>query len=137
MSLETSETELPKRKKATIKPKAKPVSDKHAVMGSRALFTIDDVIRFIGETTDKNLSEIHSAVALEVTGRHQRIREELEAKAAAIGATVKWPGTRKGEAIPPRYRDPNTGETWAKRGVMPNWLKAHVDAGRDIEEFAV
>ena len=36
-----------------------------------------------------------------------------------------------------KYRDPNTGETWSGRGLMPKWLRAAVDAGHSRDEFAV
>ena len=154
MSLETSETELPKRKKAAIKPKAegalgqyeqqtnrakrKPVGDRHVVQGERAWIVVDDVIRFINETTDENLSELQAAIALEVTGRHARIREQLEAQAAAVGAKVTFPGkgSRKGEAAPVKYRDEH-GNTWAGRGMKPVWLRERIDAGMSLEDFEV
>lgn len=43
-------------------------------------------------------------------------------------------GTRK--PVPIRYRD-DEGNTWTGRGKQPNWLKAHVENGRDINEFLV
>ena len=136
MSLETSETELPKRKKAAVKAKAKPVADRHVVQGERAWIVVDDVIRFISETTDENLSELQAAIALEVTGRHARIREQLEAQAAAIGAKVTFPGNGKGQAVPVKYRGPN-GETWTGRGMKPVWLREQLDGGMNLEDFAV
>ena len=138
MSLETSETELPKRKKAAVKVKTKPVADRHVVQGERAWIVVDDVIRFISETTGENLSELQAAIALEVTGRHARIREQLEAQAAAIGAKVTFPGkgSRKGEAAPVKYRDEH-GNTWAGRGMKPVWLRERIDAGMSLEDFAV
>ncbi len=136
MSLETSETELPKRKKATVKAKAKPVADRHVVQGERAWIVVDDVIRFISETTGENLSELQAAIALEVTGRHARIREQLEAQAAAIGAKVTFPGKGKGQAAPVKYRDEH-GNTWAGRGLQPNWLKERIGSGDSLEDFAV
>ena len=137
MSLETSETELPKRKKAAIRPKAaKPVADRHVVQGERAWIVVDDVIRFINETTDENLSELQAAIALEVTGRHARIREQLEAQAAAIGAKVTFPGKGKGQAAPIKYRDEH-GNTWAGRGMKPVWLRERIDAGMSLEDFEV
>ena len=138
MSLETSETELPKRKKAAVKEKAKPVADRHVVQGERAWIVVGDVIRFINETTDENLSELQAAIALEVTGRHARIREQLEAQAAAIGAKVTFPGkgSRKGEAAPVKYRDEH-GNTWAGRGMKPVWLRERIDAGMSLEDFEV
>ena len=42
----------------------------------------------------------------------------------------------KGVKVPPKYRGPD-GETWAGRGVMPLWLKALIDEGHSIEEFAI
>ena len=136
MSLETSETELPKRKKAAVKAKAKPVADRHVVQGERAWIVVDDVIRFINETTDENLSELQAAIALEVTGRHARIREQLEAQAAAIGAKVTFPGKGKGQAAPVKYRDEH-GNTWAGRGMKPVWLRERIDAGMSLEDFEV
>lgn len=36
-----------------------------------------------------------------------------------------------------KYRDPATGDSWSGRGLQPRWLKAHVAAGRNVQEFAV
>lgn len=47
-------------------------------------------------------------------------------------------GTRSGKGIsgkptiPPLYRDPATGATWAGRGTEPAWIK-----GRDKQQFKV
>ena len=43
---------------------------------------------------------------------------------------------RRGRPVPIRYRD-DEGNTWTGRGKQPNWLRAHVEAGHDIEEFRV
>jgi DNA-binding protein H-NS len=37
----------------------------------------------------------------------------------------------------PKYRDPQTNDTWSGRGRMPNWLKRKQEAGEDIEEYLV
>lgn len=37
-----------------------------------------------------------------------------------------------GIKIPPKYRDPQTGETWTGRGRAPVWLK-----GRDKNDFLI
>jgi DNA-binding protein H-NS len=39
--------------------------------------------------------------------------------------------------LPPKYRHPKTGETWAGRGLQPKWLRKAVDAGHDPSEFRV
>ena len=134
-NLENAGTETPKRKKAAIKPKAaKPVSDRHS-LGPTSI-TADDVREFISSADSDTVSDLQAYIALEVTGRREKVRAELEAKAAAIGASIKWPGSRKGEAAPVKYRGPN-GETWAGRGMKPVWLREQLEKGRMLEDFAV
>ena len=94
------------------------------------------LIREIAKLDDDSLSELQAAIALEVTGRHERIREQLEAQAAAIGAKVTFPGKGKGQAAPIKYRDEH-GNTWAGRGMKPVWLRERIDAGMSLEDFAV
>ena len=56
--------------------------------------------------------------------------------AAAIGAKVTFPGKGKGQAAPVKYRDEH-GNTWAGRGLQPNWLKERIGRGDSLEDFAV
>jgi DNA-binding protein H-NS len=46
------------------------------------------------------------------------------------------PSVMKGKKVTPKYRGPD-GETWAGRGATPRWLKALIDEGHSIEEFAI
>ena len=49
-------------------------------------------------------------------------------------------GTRRAEStgkVPPKYRDPATGNTWSGRGLQPNWLKSALAAGKSLADFAV
>jgi DNA-binding protein H-NS len=43
----------------------------------------------------------------------------------------------KGSKVAAKYRHPETGESWSGRGLKPRWLKAAIEQGRQIEEFAV
>jgi DNA-binding protein H-NS len=36
-----------------------------------------------------------------------------------------------------KYRNRDTGETWSGRGLQPKWLRAALQGGRTIDEFAV
>lgn len=40
-------------------------------------------------------------------------------------------------ALPPKFRNPGTGELWAGRGKKPRWLQEKLDAGANIEEFRI
>jgi DNA-binding protein H-NS len=52
-------------------------------------------------------------------------------------APAQPPGTRKGAKVAAKYRDPETGTTWSGRGLQPKWLKAALDSGRKLSDFAV
>lgn len=36
-----------------------------------------------------------------------------------------------------KYKNAETGDTWSGRGLKPKWLKAALDAGKKIEDFAI
>ncbi len=47
------------------------------------------------------------------------------------------PKIHKGGTLPPKYRDPESGATWAGRGAQPRWLVAALKAGKKAEDFLV
>ena len=77
----------------------------------------------------KHLTAEHGLVVADLaeSGRGKRGPKPSLADAPA-------PGRSK---VAAKYRDPNTGETWSGRGLMPKWLRAAVDAGHSRDEFAV
>jgi DNA-binding protein H-NS len=44
---------------------------------------------------------------------------------------------RKYPRVLPKYRNPQTSETWSGRGKQPLWLVAAMKSGRKIEEFRI
>jgi DNA-binding protein H-NS len=44
---------------------------------------------------------------------------------------------RKYPRVLPKYRNPQTSETWSGRGKRPRWLVAAVKSGRKVEEFRI
>ena len=71
----------------------------------------------------------------------QKIRD-YDLTAADLGLVAAQPATRpaatgKRPGAKPKYRNPDTGETWSGRGIMPRWLKAEVEAGRDRAAFLI
>lgn len=60
------------------------------------------------------------AVFKRPTGREP----EREVEAAATG-------------IAPKYRDPETGQTWSGRGRMANWLAEKIRNGHRLEDFLI
>ena len=43
---------------------------------------------------------------------------------------------RKRSAVPVKYRD-SDGNNWTGRGSQPRWLTAHLNSGRELDDFAV
>jgi DNA-binding protein H-NS len=44
---------------------------------------------------------------------------------------------RKYPRVLPKYRNPQTSETWSGRGKRPRWLVAAMKSGRKIEDFRI
>lgn len=42
-----------------------------------------------------------------------------------------------GKKVAPKYRNPETGETWTGRGLQPNWLKSAVASGKKLTDFSI
>ena len=42
-----------------------------------------------------------------------------------------------GAKVAAKYRNAATGESWSGRGLQPRWLKAALDAGKKLSDFAV
>jgi DNA-binding protein H-NS len=59
---------------------------------------------------------------------------DISGKTAVAGKTSnKGSGTK----VAAKYRNPATGDTWSGRGLKPKWLRAALEAGRDIGEFTL
>jgi len=55
----------------------------------------------------------------------------------SVKSTARQPSSAKGGKVAPKYRDNQSGDTWSGRGLQPKWLKAHLAAGRRLDEFAI
>ncbi|OIQ71354.1 DNA binding protein, nucleoid-associated [mine drainage metagenome] len=68
---------------------------------------------------------------------------DIRAKMDEFGITLTDLGTRrgassaKGSTVAPKYRHPQTNETWTGRGKMPRWLQNAVDGGKRKEDFLI
>ncbi|HEX4510423.1 MAG TPA: H-NS histone family protein [Burkholderiaceae bacterium] len=59
---------------------------------------------------------------------------------SASDLVAKAPGPRasmSGRKVAAKYRDPVTGQTWTGRGLKPKWLSAALEAGKQLNDFAV
>lgn len=77
-------------------------------------------------------AEGYSVDELFGTGRMVREKTGVAAKKAPAKSSAQ-----KGSKVEPKYRHPETGATWAGRGMAPKWLSAELAKGRKLEEFLI
>jgi DNA-binding protein H-NS len=85
------------------------------------------------------LEKLHKEVA---AAREKEIAEaileikakiaEYEITAEELGFSSRRTGGARKRPLPPRYRNPKTGETWSGRGRAPGWL-----AGKNRDRFLI
>lgn len=46
-------------------------------------------------------------------------------------------GKRLGRTVPPKYRHPESGQTWSGRGLQPRWLVEAVAAGNSLDKYRI
>jgi DNA-binding protein H-NS len=68
----------------------------------------------------------------------ERKTTELRRQLSMLGgAAQQRRGPLKGRKVPPKYRNPSGGETWAGRGAKPRWLVAAMKRGKKAEDFLI
>src|SRR5579864_6319660 len=95
-----------------------------------------------------DLWSLHERISAILSVRIRAEKHELEKRLAVLGRATSI--VDQGNARPmdrnprrqypevqPKYRNPQTSETWSGRGKRPRWLVAAMKSGRKIEEFRI
>jgi DNA-binding protein H-NS len=92
---------------------------------------------------------LHEKTSAILSARIKAEKHELEKRLAVLnrgmdiidgsGEVQSFNGKprRKYPRVLPKYRNPQTSETWSGRGKRPRWLVAAMKSGRKIEEFRI
>jgi DNA-binding protein H-NS len=92
---------------------------------------------------------LHEKTSAILSARIKAEKHELEKRLAVLnrgmdiidgsGEVQSFSGKprRKYPRVLPKYRNPQTSETWSGRGKRPRWLVAAMKSGRKIEEFRI
>ena len=80
-------------------------------------------------------SDVEETLAQKVTEERRSLQQELTKLGGYTGVKKARGGARG--AVAPKYRDPETGATWAGRGLKPRWLTAALKSGKSVESFAI
>ncbi len=67
--------------------------------------------------------------------RRAKLRAEMEALEPYL--KVGKNGTTSGSKVPPKYKDPISGQTWSGRGRPPAWVLAHEQNGGKRDELLI
>lgn len=97
-----------------------------------------------------DLWSLHEEISGILSDRIKAEKRELEKRLAVLGggmavladssgsgASATAKARRKYPRVLPKYRNPQTSETWSGRGKRPRWLVAAVKSGRRIEDFRI
>ena len=80
-------------------------------------------------------SDVEATLAQKVSEQRHSLQQELSKLGGYTGGKKAKGGPRG--AVAPKYRDPETGATWAGRGLKPRWLTAAMKSGKSLEHFAI
>ena len=97
---------------------------------SLATMSVDALLKLrddIGNMLSRKATELKHQLSLLTGGATPGRRPGRPPKAHAL----------KGAKVAPKYRDPDSGATWAGRGAKPRWMQAYIKAGRSPEDFAI
>src|SRR5277367_5993189 len=95
-----------------------------------------------------DLWSLHERISAILSARIKAEKHELEKRLAVLDRgmgtgrsddrqMVGQKQRRKYPRVLPKYRNPNTSETWSGRGKLPRWLVAAMKSGRKLEEFRI
>jgi DNA-binding protein H-NS len=96
-----------------------------------------------------DLWSLHEEISAILSARIKAEKQELEKRLAALSGGMagfresdsrslqNGKSRRRYPRVLPKYRNPQTSETWSGRGKRPRWLVAAMKSGRKMEEFRI
>jgi len=86
---------------------------------------------------EQKIIETQRAQKVQAVAQIRQLMSEYGLTLADIGARSAPPARKSagGGKVAPKYRHPQTGETWSGRGLQPNWLKTALAGGASLDDF--
>lgn len=92
------------------------------------------------EAIAKQLAEATEKAKAEAVTKIQKTMDGAGMSIADLHAAFPKPAATRntsGVTLPPKFKNPETGDTWSGRGMQPKWLVAAQAAGKNIADFAI
>lgn len=92
---------------------------------------------------EKQLSDARRAERASVIAQIKSLMAEHDLSIADLGGKAVAPAkspkasSQAGRKVPPKYRNPHSGETWTGRGLQPKWVQAALASGKKLEDFVI
>lgn len=99
-----------------------------------------ETLRQQRDELNRRIAELEAAEKAAYLKQVQELMYKGGLSAADVMAAAKKPkgaAPTKGGTLPPKYKNPATGETWAGRGAKPKWLEEALSKGQTLDSFAV
>jgi DNA-binding protein H-NS len=124
------------------------VTCKHGLLQPQEI-KVAEKLNFADLSVDE-LWSLHEEICALLSSRINEEKRQLERRLAILNrgadpvrdfpapvATESRRPRRKYPEVVPRYRNPETSETWSGRGKQPRWLVAAIKAGQRMEDFLI
>ena len=89
------------------------------------------------EDLDAKIGEIRVQEVEKGCAQIHEIMKRLDIKPADLGFTVGKSSEKTLSKVTPKYKNPESGDTWSGRGMKPTWLKDKIGTGHNLEEFLI
>ena len=89
---------------------------------------------------EMQLADARKAQRAEVIANIKNLLADNGLSIADLGlkdGVAKRSGPAKGQTVPPKYRDPETGRTWTGRGAKPRWVADALAAGKSLDDLRI
>jgi DNA-binding protein H-NS len=91
----------------------------------------------LGSMSVDALLKLRDDIEKVLSSRANELKNQLAKLGSEIGPRIRGFGSSlKGRKVAIKYRD-KSGNTWARRGAQPVWLREKLKAGAKLEDFAV
>lgn len=91
---------------------------------------LDDLANSLEASKAERITKLETEIAA--------LRGHAAARPSAVVKTGRASSPKKGVKVPPKYRHPKTGETWAGRGVHPTWIRDYLKKrGNKLDDLLI
>lgn len=89
------------------------------------------------EALDKQIEQVQKEERGAAISQARALIEQYGLSAAELGLGPKPKAASAKRTVAAKFRDKATGQTWSGRGLQPRWLKAAIESGKKLSDFAV